>query len=316
MSMTKMSAEEYRATSYEIYENIMSDNDEYVKTAAADLTNFIRRDVKEGSFRDSFVTPVPLKDEEIQQAMDHDDPMILVSLEPDSPGAKQVDYGSPGKDVYVYGHKVPLTMKQYQTDQVVKLLMQLRTYKYDFRQVIGDNMTKALIALKDVAWINACNAMMVAPETTIHHAGRPLWRQFGSVLTYASFLDSRKILDSGPYHLPNRTVLMNHHMIYEFKKMITSYQRGTEIANEIFTRGWTKGEFDGLQIVATIKDHLVPNGSMFFFPPEEYLGTCRILAEPTMIVKREGQTVSFREYMIEGCLIAHAAGVGRVDYAY
>lgn len=308
--------QDVRAMSEEIWDNINSSHTEHHKEAAASLSEFTRERVRESSYRDSIITPQDLTDEEIVSQLHTDDPVVHISFEPDSPGAMQVDVADAPDDVYIFGKKYPVTIQQYNTARVNKQLYQLRSYKYDLRQVISDNMTKDLIARRDYVLMNAVSKILVGPDQTNAYAGRPLYITMGDAITYESFQDATKVLSDEPFNLQPQKVLMSHHTVKELKKLIANEFRGTTFADDVIRRGFTMESFDGYDLIVTIKTRIVPHGDMFFFPDEKFMGACRVMAQPTMVVKREDQDISFYIYMQEGMSLGHLACASRVQFLY
>ena len=91
---------------------------------------------------------------------------------------------------------------------------------------------------------------------------------------------------------------------------------GGDASQDIMMNGWA-GNYDtwaGLKWVTTVKDDLVPDGTIFFFAAPEYLGRMYFLEDTTMYVKREGPMISFYAYEMLGGGIANTGALSRTDF--
>ena len=148
-TMEKMSQAEYEAFSLSTYEKFASGTTDLDKSGAADMDVMTRKMVREGSFFDSIITPKELSPDENVIQVDTDQHVVLIPFEPDSPGAVATYLDGPSDQFYAYGRYYPLRLQEFNTGTVVKTLLELETYKYDIRQILGDNMVKDLIAMND-----------------------------------------------------------------------------------------------------------------------------------------------------------------------
>jgi hypothetical protein len=312
----KMSAAEYQAFSEAVTEKFLADTPELDKSAAADMDSMTRKMVREGSFADSFITPKEVGADENVLQIDTDQHVILIPFEPDSPGAVQGYLDAPSDGFYAYGRYYPLVLREFTTNTVQKSLVELETYKYDIRQLLGDNMVKDLIGLKDVMFMGAVGQILGAANSTNNYVGRPLYVQQSSAITFSSFKDSQKPLYDEPFNLEPTRFLTGRLTLPEFEKMAIDEFRGTKIAEDIFNGSLKQGEFNQMPFVSTTKKALVPPGALFFFPDEKFMGQARMHTPPTMHVKREKARISFSYWMIYGMSLGHLGCATRTDFLY
>ena len=315
-TMEKMSQAEYEAWSSNVHEKFVSEDHSLNKSAEADMDVLTRKMVREGSFSDSFLTPQKLSPEENVIQMDTDQHVVLIPFEPDSPGGQASYLDGPSDDFYMYGRYYPLRLQEYNTQTVVKSTVELETYKYDIRQLIGDNMVKNLVALKDYLFMGMVNRMLGAPNSMNYYVNRSLYHVQSSAITFSSFKDAQKPLYDEPFNLEPTRFLLGRLTLPELEKTAVDEFRGTKIAEDIYNGSLKQGEFNQMPFVSTTKKALVPEGSMFFFPDEKYMGQSREHTPPTMYVERKRSRIHFQYYMIIGMALGHLACATRTDFQY
>lgn len=315
-TLEKMSQAEYESWSESVYEKFASDTPDMDKAGAADMDVMVRKMVREGAFFDSIITPRELSADENVIQMDTDQHVVLIPFEPDSPGAMQTYLDGPSNEFYAYGRYFPLRLQEFVTDTVVKNMVELETYKYDIRQILGDNMVKDLNGQIDYMGMEMVNRMLGAANSTNTYVGRPLYQTVSDAITYHSWLDSQKLLYDEPFNLEPTRMLLGRLTVPELQKTAVDEFRGTKIAEDFYNGALANGEFGNMPFLSTTKKALVPEGSIFYFPEEKFMGASRTHTPPTMFVKRERTRIQFGYYMIRGMALGHLACATRTDFSY
>jgi hypothetical protein len=314
--MEKMSRAEYEAFSESTYEKFASGTPDLDKSGAADMDVLVRKMVREGSYFDSILTPKQISPEENVITVDTDQHIILFPFEPDSPGAVSTYLDGPSDQFYMYGKYFPLFLREFNTHEVVKTLLELESYKYDIRQIIGDNMVKDLIAMTDYLGMDPINRLLGAANSTNYYVNRPLYHVQNSAITFSSLKDAQKPLYDEPFNLEPTRFLIGRTTLPEIEKTAIDEFRGTKIAEDIFNGSLKSGEWNGMPFVSTTKKALVPEGAVFFFPDEKYMGHSREHTPPTMSVQRKRGRIGFSYFMIKGIAIGHLACATRTDFRF
>lgn len=315
-TMEKMSQAEYEAFSLSTYEKFASGTTDLDKSGAADMDVMTRKMVREGSFFDSIITPKELSPDENVIQVDTDQHVVLIPFEPDSPGAVATYLDGPSDQFYAYGRYYPLRLQEFNTGTVVKTLLELETYKYDIRQILGDNMVKDLIAMNDYLGMDPINRILGAANSTNYYVNRPMYHVQSSAITFSSWKDAQKPLYDEPFNLEPTRFLLGRLTLPELEKMAIDEFRGTSIAEDIFNGSLKQGEFNQMPYISTTKKALVPEGSIFFFPDEKYMGQSRTHTPPTMTIERKRGRIMFSYFMIRGLAIGHLGCVTRTDFQY
>ncbi len=287
------------------------------KQAAAMADDYVRLFNYENRFCNLIVEPKPVDQSEIIPALTHDQPMIYIELQPDSAGAVTVDFGSSPTDFYPYGRRVPMVFQMVETQRIVKNIIELAQYRYNFRTVLTELLTLKLAALADARWMRATNACLAPLDTVMPWTGVANYRSMNSQVDYDSWNRAKNIMLEAPNKLVPTMALMNSLHIAHFKSMVASqFAAAGDLAAKLFRDGWVDETFDGVKLVATTKDSLVSPGDITFYADEASLGRNRQYTEPTMMVKNEGTEIAFWIYEVLSMIIVNQAAVARARWLY
>lgn len=311
-----MTVEQSRAWSQQVVDQLMADDDTATKQAAMSMTDYVRPTNREMSFCQSVLSPAPWDENERVPAPDHDHPMIYIEVEPEAPGGQMVDFGYTPNTFYPFGKRMPLTITLVRTDRIVKEVIELGAYKYNFRTVLTDLMSLQLAALKDSRFMQAVAGCLGSANTNLPLTGKPNYLTTNSALTYAHWLDFLDIMRRQPNKLEPAIVLINQLEISSFKTMLATTFTGTELAADMWRNGFASFELkgDNVKLVATIKDALVAKDEYYAFSAENRLGRCTVMYEPTMLVKNEGLKISFSQYEALGMSIVNYAAIAKKKF--
>lgn len=301
-----MNEAQVREQSERLFDMITSDDADMHKTAAQELSDYTRIRNREGSFVGKIMDATPFDRSRLVPQLHTDQPVMLFEFEPDSPFAAPVDYGTTPSDFIPRGRRYPLVFQLMQTRKSVMDVLELQTYEQDLRQILADNKTKDLIALRDWKFIETCRRIIgSAPGTVLPWVGQAMYRNLGSALTHSALQRAKNTLRDTQFHIEPTKMLMYHTRRADFDTFAVEEFQGTDKAVDIAFRGWTEKEYSNLQIMFTIKKKLVPYADTFMFGPQEYLGRYVQWVEPTMSVKKEDMTVQFSLYEVYGITLAH-----------
>lgn len=314
--LSNMTEEQSSAWSAELVGLLEDRSDSSSKKAAAMADDYVRLFNYENRFCNAIVEPKPVDQSEIIPALTHDQPMIYIELQPDSAGAVTVDFGSSPADFYPYGRRVPMVFQQVETQRIVKNVIELASYRYNFRTVLTELLTLKLAALADARWMRATAACLAPIDTVMPWTGVANYRSMNSQIDYDSWNRAKNIMLEAPNKLVPSMALLNSLQLAHFKSMTAAQFQGTEIVADLFRNGWVNMSFDNTEMIATTKDAIVPVGDITFYADEASLGRNRQYQEPTMLVKNEGTEIQFWLYEVLGMIIVNQAAVARARWLY
>ena len=108
-------------------------------------------------------------------------------------------------------------------------------------------------------------------------------------------------------------MLMNNITAMEFTKWERS-EVGGDDAQRIFQDGLPLAKMLGINTLYTIQRELVPDGTIYFFSSEEFLGKYFRLQPLTVFMETKAFFLQFFQYMNCGMTIGNPKGVCRCDF--
>jgi hypothetical protein len=292
-------------TSERLLDMLMSDSAELNKEAKQDLDDYTRTINREGSFVSKIIEPSDFDRSRLVPDMHTDQPKMLFEYEQSSPFAAPVDYGTTPSDFIPRGRRYPVLFSRVQTRNTVIDLLEMQTYKQDVRKILGDNMTKDLVALRDHRFIRACNNILGAPGQVLPWVGKAMNVNMNAAISHSSFVTAKNTMRDTPFSIESNKFLANHLHIRDFDVMAVEELQGTEKSVDIAFKGFTEAEYSGIRMMFSIKKNLIPTGKTFWFGDQDYLGRYVQWIPPTMVMKKEDTIVQCYTYEVYGITIAH-----------
>lgn len=302
---------------------------EKVAQAASDYT---RIQVREDSFAMKILTPQKATDDMLDRDLD-ERLRVIEELEPDSPGAKWVPLQDIPEGEYIYGSRYQVPFARVLTPKFVKDIDELRTYRQDIRKILTQNAIKDGLAEIDRKFIETCDSIVndsVDTATTglfvQNQTGKTQYIDFttwvqGTAtspgLTKDNFVEAKKLLPrgnaQGRFRLRNYMALMNDVTAQEWLKLDHD-DVGNENITRFFNEGLTTDTYLGVKCIFTIKDDIVKDGEVYFFPQPEFLGKSYYLTDWTLFMKKESYFVEMFAYWLGGYAIGNIAGVCKAKF--
>lgn len=295
-------------------EAITSPDPGMFKAAVDEATNFVRLKNRSGGFREVILPSEKVENSELTPQYDTLLPCKVYEMEVDSPAATTLPFGTLPTKHQLFGERFRVMMSRvvsrfYQAD-----IDTIRTSISDLRQIVSDNTTKDMLTEQDAGLVMAVNDILVGPEQVCPFSGVVQWRQFASSISRDSLIDSESIMLRTQGRFTPKSMLVNAVTWKEFEK-IPFNEFGGGGSEEMFTKGWTSGEFRGMKFVSTLYDNIVPDNTIFHFADPIALGRACRLYDPVMYVKQEAFFLEYFMYMCGGAVIANPYAVTRTDFA-
>lgn len=261
----------------------------------------------EGIFRKVFpMEPITRKD--LHPMVDSDHPARIEWMEPDAIAGRNIPFdGMPNASRIMAGRYV-ITFSKIQGPQMGENVLRLMAYPYDIRTVLSDQNSKDLLDIEDQTLFETVDDCLGAPDTPAPMTGDIQWRTMFGGWTNDTIQESFKVLGQCRGKFEPKTAIINHTSRRDFHKW-THNEWGGEIAAKMVTQGFTQESLQEIEFIITIKDHIVPNGTMYQFGPIEAIGRAYVLQDLVMNVKRE------RDYVYWDCYEIIGAGIGNPTFA-
>lgn len=299
-----------------ILESLDRGETEKVAQAGSDYT---RIQIREDGFIGEFLPLEKASNDDLDRDLD-ERLRIIEELEPDSPGGKWVDLQGIPEGEYMKGSRYQVPFAKLMTRKYQKNIDELRTYKQDLKKILSDNSIKDSIAELDSKFIKTCESIAMdtsGPGQPQNETGKVQWRQFTGGLTKDNWVEAKTMLpagnEDGKFRLENHICLMNDVTAQYWQKLDVE-QIGDAAVSGHFQNGLSNMTPYGMKMITTIKDDIVPNFRVFFFPKPEFLGKGYYLRDWTMYMEKKGSWIEFFSEWLGGFAIGNVAGVCIADF--
>lgn len=285
---------------------------------AASTTDMIRTRVREGSIARNILEPRTIGASDLVPSLEDDDPRYIGEIEPNTPGGIVVPLAARPHGWYFHGQRYEARFSRVETPRYQKDTSQLLTYKTDLRQVLSDASLKDLLSLEDTRFLMTINNMLapsgsMAAGETITESGVIQWDEINEDINPSSVTDALTIMLRSNFGLKPATVLVN----LNFATQLMKWGRddfGGDLAEDVKKNGFTERQFMGVRWLITIKNWLVPDGVMYQFAPQAFIGETLILTDSTMHVRKDAYMIEFWSYQEVAQIIANICGICRCDF--
>ena len=284
-----------------------------VAQTASDVT---RTQIREGSFANKILPPENIGNERLAKTMT-EDLIVIDDIEPDSPGAKYVPFETVPEGEIITGSRYITPMARIQTPMFTKDIDQLRTYDYPIRKILTDNSIKDGMATHDRKFIETVNSIVMNTEGgpgTVHPVtGKLQLMDFNSsTIERDTFVEATKMLPrgnaNGKFVARNYIMLAHENTMRDVLKL-GRQEIGGDLAETHWKDGLTETSIFGIKAVTTIKNHLVPEGWVYFFAEPTFLGHNYTLTDWTMYLNKEAYFIKWFSYWLGGFSFGNIAGM-------
>ena len=284
-----------------------------MEKTAAEAGAFVRMRLRELSFMRKIMNPTYVTAADCQRSVLHDQLVKIVDKEPDST-AYTMNFRGKANATYVKGERYEISFFLVGSEDFQKTEEELLAYEMPITDVIEKNSVKDIQKVEDTVFIQTIsgicddNSKSRSLATGISGITNPI--------PQLVFRTGFNLLESVSGNDPLYTdlILMNQ---ADYNKLIewNSTQIGDQIATEITTNGFTYPTLFGKKVITTIKGALVPENTLYFFAPKEYLGHAYILGDTKFWIEKRKNLVTWGAYEHIGVGIGNNNGVARVTYS-
>ena len=290
-------------------------NLEKVAQTASDVT---RTQIREGSFANKILPPETIGNERLAKTMT-EDLIVIDDLEPDSPGAKYVPFETVPEGEIITGSRYITPMARIVTPMFTKDIDQLRTYDYPIRKILTDNSIKDGMAAHDRKFIDTVNSIVKNRGTDLKHpvTGKRQYMKFEEGINRDTFTEATKMLprgnSQGKFVARNYLMLAHENTLRDILKLDRN-EIGGDLAQEHWKNGLTETTIMGIKAISTIKNNLVPEGSVYFFAEPSFLGHNYTLTDWTMYLNKEAFFIKWFSYWLGGFSFGNIAGMALAQF--
>jgi len=297
------------------------DRDEVTKVAQA-ASDYTRIQLREDSFAMKLITPRKATEDMLDRDLD-ERLQIIEELEPDGPGAMWIDFQGVPESEYMSGSRYKVPFGRIGTKKYTKDIAELMTYRQDLRKILTEMSIKDGLATYDGKFMDILKKIVFDTATGLPGAnqftGKVQWTGYTGGLDKYNLTEAMKMLPrgnaNGKFRLRNNCMLLNEVTAQDLKKLDVE-EIGDENVSKMWRDGLTDGSPLGLKAIFTIKDELVEDNKVWFFPEEQFIGKAYYMHDWTMFMKKEAYFIEMFSYWLGGMAIGNVAGVCLADFDY
>jgi hypothetical protein len=311
-------AEQDKIASQKFLGMVQSREDSQMKVAEDIGTDLIRDRLREKSFAKTMFTWTTTSNDQLVRQLDNESNMRYFDYEIDSPGSMAVGlYANPSN--YVFGGRRGV-MKFFRitTPRMFKDVNEMRTYSYDIRRVIADNIVRDMAIQFDIHLILGIHqAIGGAPNAITTWSGSNTayqWKQYNGNFGRETVprLKEQMVKVQGDRGFTIKHALINTVTAIQPAKLGRD-EMGGDLAQDLIKDGVTYENWGGLTRTTTIKRKLVQDGTIYTFCDEDYFIRCSMLQETTMHIDSKLDMIEFFAMDNSGMMFANLRCVNRTD---
>ena len=313
MPHSSFSPAESRALNQTIVNSLSSDVPAIRKEAQDGLGDYLRIRAREDGFLRSILPPIAISHDDLDRQRDTFKPVRVEDMEPSSPAAISVPFGTSPVDHFVRGPRYSIMFDRIMSRRFATDKNDLLTYNMNINQILENLLLKDIMAEEDRKWILVSNTTVGTLNAINAELGA---RQFISVgaLDRVTLAHARKGLPSTNRHLNPSVALINNILIWDVAALDRT-EIGGDLAEELFINGFAERTIFGTKWLITIKTDLVADDEMYQYAAPEYLGRFYTLDDITVSTKFEDYWIEFFAYESIGASLANTAAVAKVTFS-
>lgn len=301
-----------RVLNDQIISQLTSDNDMLVKEAQEGVNDYLRIRMREDGFARRILPPYTVTPADLDRQVDTPKPVIIKDIEPNSPGAYSVPFGTTPMDHYIMAPRYRIMFDRILSRRHNADVNNLLTYDMDIRQILNDFLLKDIMAEEDRKLMAVVDSI-VGTVNTVNSTLESCLNITVGALSRQSLSHSMKGLPSTNRHLNPARGLINNITVWDVAALDRN-DIGGDLAEELFTNGFAERNIMGLPWAITIKTDLVEDNELYIFTEPKYMGDFCVLDDITVSTKHEDYFLEFFAYECIGATIANTASCSKVQF--
>jgi len=304
---------EVKALNEALVGDLRSEDGRIRKEASEGVSSYLRMKIREDGFTRKIIPPVTVTPADFDRQVDTPKPVIIKDMEPNSPGAYSVPFGTTPRNHYIKGGRYRVMFDRIESRRLTADVNNLLTYDMDIRQILKDHLLKDIMFEEDSKWMSVSNTI-VGTLNTVNTSIEACQNIQVGPMSRASLAHSRKGMASGNRHLNPAVALVNNVTIWDVVAIAKRDEIGGDMSQEMFVNGLSERPIMNLNWIVTNKTTLVPDDVMYQYTEVKYLGDFFILDDVTMSNKSENYMIEMFAYECIGATIANSAAVVRCQF--
>jgi hypothetical protein len=288
------------ATINSLFSQAVSDPQELPKLAEA-AGAFIRQKLREVSFARKILPPVSVTKADCQRSEDHDGLVKIIDIEPDSK-AMAINWRSEPDGKYVEGKRYTIPFSTISSEKFEKTEQELLAYEMPITRVIEENSVKDIQKIEDLRFLQYIEAAITAS---------------GLSATVTDTTVTRSALSQLAKLLPGKEIRLGSILMHEidFADVLAWEARdvGGKIAAEITIDGYRYQSVLGYKLITSIKNGVVPQGTIYGFAEPQFLGNFFMLNQTKFWIDKRANMISWQAWEDVGLGIGNINGCCKIE---
>ena len=283
-----------------LFSQAVSDPQELPKLAEA-AGAFIRQKLREVSFARKILPPVSVTKADCQRSEDHDGLVKIIDIEPDSK-AMAINWRSEPDGKYVEGKRYTIPFSTISSEKFEKTEQELLANEMPITRVIEENSVKDIQKIEDLRFLQYIEAAITASTLSATVTD--------TTVTRAALSQLAKLLPGKEIRLG--TILMHE---IDFADILTWEAKdiGGKIAAEITIDGYRYQSVLGYKLVTSIKNGVVPQGTIYGFAEPQFLGNFFMLNQTKFWIDKRANMISWQAWEDVGLGIGNINGACKIE---
>ena len=296
------------------------------KQAAVSAQSYTRDRLRENSITEKIITPIDISNDELDKAQD---PELLVKWndrEPDADGAPAVTVPlGVVPDMFEFkGSRYPSYFSRIMSPMFTKDIDLLRGYDYDIRQIMLEISTKDIATEIDTRWFQTIDSNLGTINTanTLNGLGLPQYVSLSGGLTKENLIEGFKVIQRlkvpfspmQPDGTESKGVMVMNDVTAMDLLAINRNDLGGDAAQQQYINGVPVPTILGVKVLTTIKRDIIPDGIVYLFSSEEFLGKYYRLQPLTCFLENKMFFINFSQYMNISLALGNVKGAVKLDF--
>ena len=279
-----------------------------IEKVAQETGQYIRTKLRENAFSRKIINPQYVTKADLQRSTKHDQLVKIVDIEPDA-GAMLINLRGQPDAQYVNGDRVEVSFFGISSLEFQKTEEELLAYEMPITELVERNAVKEIMKIEDTAFVTAVSGAIVASSKTVNYTTTTQGKMELDMFT--KLFNKLEESATGLNPLVVDMVLMNQ---ADYNKLATlpATTVGSGAASEQYIGGFKYASILGKKFVTTVKGDLVPEGVMYAFAAQEFLGKFYVLNDVKFWIEKRRNLIKWSAYETLGMAIINTKSVAQL----
>lgn len=284
---------------------------------AESMGDYTRTGIYEASFIHRILPVEKITNSDLRDTFD-ESLSVMKELQPQSGPASFVPFATMPKGDYMTSSKYIIPLYKVMTDEMKKDTDELRNVKMNLQQYLMDDMIRQGVELIDGKFLTHVNGILDDSDKygVQSSTGKQQVVAFADAFKRETVVDAFNLMFRGStfkgmermYRLNTKVALVSRATLNEIAKW-NRQDMGGDMAQTNIIDGVQTARIMGVDIIATLKNNLVPDNWMYCFTSPEFLGHNLELRGWTTFTEQRDTVISFYSHWLGGIGIGNIAGV-------